>query len=266
MYFQPDILSGKVALVTGGATGIGYQMAKGIGSVGCEVVIASRNRDSLESAVNQLQNEGISAHYKLLNIREDDMVERVVQEIIDEHGKIDVLINNAGGQFPIKAEELTPNGWRSVIDVCLNGTFVVTNAVGRHMIERGEGGKIVSVSASCIERGSPGIVHSGAARAAVSHMTQTLAREWAQYNIQANALGPQYLSKGARENLGTGVSDFIPTVTPAGRWAKDEELQAWAVILSSPIMDYMTGVTVYLDGGNWLGEGIVYRGSPVCPE
>ncbi len=194
------------------------------------------------------------------------MVDSVVTELIEEFHQVDILVNNAGGQYPQKAEDITPNGWRSVIDVCLNGTFFMNRFVGSQMISRGQGGKILNISASFIDRASPGVVHSGAARAAVSHMTRTLATEWAQYNIQVNALGPQYLSEGAREHLGAEVADFIPSVTPAGRWARDEEIQAWGVILTSPMSDYMTGVTIFLDGGNWLGKGIVYRGSPVCPE
>jgi NAD(P)-dependent dehydrogenase (short-subunit alcohol dehydrogenase family) len=217
-------------------------------------------------AVGLLKSEGIDAHYKVLDIRDDARVAEVVAEVIAEFGGIDVLVNNAGGQFPIKAELLKPKGWRAVIDVCLNGTFYMTQAVGSHMIARGRGGKIINITASFIDRGSPGIVHSGAARAAVSQMTRTLAMEWAQFGIQVNAIGPQYLSEGARANLGTAVANFIPSVTPAGRWARDDELQAWGVIFASPMSDYVTGVTLNLDGGNWLAAGIVYRGSPVCPE
>jgi NAD(P)-dependent dehydrogenase (short-subunit alcohol dehydrogenase family) len=266
MYFQRGLLKGKVALITGGGTGIGLQIARGLGGVGATVVIASRTESRLADAVERLRAEAIEAHFKILDTRDDTQVEQVVSEVVAEFGAIDVLVNNAGGQFPVKAENLTPKGWRAVIDVCLNGTFYVTRAVGAHMIARGRGGKIVNVSASCIDRGSPGIVHSGAARAAVSHMTRTLAMEWAQFNIQVNAIGPQYLSEGARANLNPAVAEFIPSVTPAGRWATDEEIQSWGVILASPMSHYVTGVTIYLDGGNWLGEGIVYRGSPVCPE
>lgn len=266
MLFEKTLLQGQVALVTGGATGIGLQLARGLGLAGAEVVIASRNADNLARAVADMTAEGITAHWRRLDIRDDAQVQATVDEIVRTFGRIDILVNNAGGQFPKKAEEISPRGWRSVVDVCLNGTFYVCSAVGRHMIAQGRGGKIINVSASCIDRGSPGIAHSGAARAAVSHLTRTLATEWAQFGIQVNALGPQYLSQGAAENLGSAVADFIPSVTPAGRWATDGEIQAWGVALASPLFDYVTGTTVYLDGGNWLGEGIVYRGSPVCPE
>ncbi|HEY0311963.1 MAG TPA: SDR family oxidoreductase [Allosphingosinicella sp.] len=266
MLFRDDLLCGRVALVTGGGSGIGLQLARGIGKVGARVIIAARNEGRLRSAVELLKGEGIDASYELLDIRDDVLVDTVVARIVDKHAGLDILVNNAGGQFPSKAESISPRGWRSVIDVCLNGTFYMCRAVGQHMIDREAGGKILNISASCIERGSPGIAHSGAARAAVSHLTQTLAREWAQFGIQVNALGPQYLSEGAADNLGGAVADFIPSVTPAGRWATDEELQNWGAALVSPLYDYVTGTTLYLDGGNWLGEGIVYRGSSVCPE
>jgi citronellol/citronellal dehydrogenase len=266
MMFRSDLLKGRVALVTGGGSGIGLQLARGIGKAGARVIIASRNKERLAAAVDSLQAEGLDTSYEVLDIRDDSMVETVVDGIVGALGGIDILVNNAGGQFPCKAEKISPGGWRSVIDVCLNGTFYMCSAVGRHMIARGKGGKIMNVSASCIDRGSPGIAHSGAARAAVSHLTRTLATEWAQFGIQVNALGPQYLSKGAQQNLGESVAGFIPSVTPAGRWATDEELQNWGVALVSPLYDYVTGTTLYLDGGNWLGEGIVYRGSPICPE
>lgn len=266
MYFQPELLKGKVALVTGGGSGIGFEIAYGLGQVGATVVIASRTEQRLVEAVEKLRASGIDAHFNVLDIRNDVQVEEVVTDVVARFGAIDILVNNAGGQFPVKAELLKPKGWRAVIDLCLNGTFYVTRAVGSRMIDRGQGGKIINITASFLDRGSPGIVHSGAARAAVSQMTRTLAMEWAQFGIQINAIGPQYLSEGARQNLGAGVIDFVPSVTPAKRWARSDELQAWGVILASPMSDYVTGITLNLDGGNWLGQGIIYRGSPVCPE
>ena len=263
--FDAQLLAGQVALVTGGGSGIGLELARGIGLAGARVILGSRNEERLGEATAVLRAQGIDASYKTLDIRDEQRIATVVNEILAEEGGIDILVNNAGGQFPKKAEEMSVNGWRSVIDLCLNGTFIMCRAIGPHMIERGRG-KILNVSASCIDRGSPGIAHSGAARAGVSHLTRTLASEWAQFGIQVNALGPQYLSEGAARNLGPEVAAFIPSVTPAGRWAHPEELQSWAVILTSKLSDYVTGVTLYLDGGNWLGEGIVYRGSPVCPE
>ena len=265
-YFRTDVLKGKVALVTGGATGIGYEMARGLGRVGAEVIIASRTVTKLEQAVAEFQAQGISASYKALDVRRPDDVDAVVAQVVEEHGGIDILVNNAGGTFAKKAEELSANGWRAVIDVNLNGTFYCCSAAGRAMIERGHGGKIINVVIGTVGRASGGISHTGASRAGVDQLTRTLAQEWARYNIQVNAIGPQYLTDGARDMYGSAVDDFIVNRTPAGRWAHPHEIGAYAVILGSPISDYVTGVTIPLDGGNWIGAGIDFRGSAVLPE
>ena len=268
MYFRPDLLKGKTAFITGGGTGIGFEMARGLGQVGAKVIIASRSQNKLEPATSKLRDMGIDVHWKLLNIHDPDAVFKVVDEIIEEHQSIDVLVANAGGQFPAKAEDITPNGWKTVIDLNLNGTFYCCSAVGRHMIKRGGGGKILNMSASFIDRGSGGIMHRGATCAAISQMTRTLAVEWAQFNIQVNAIGPQYLSSGLFNCFGAAgsIDSSFPKVSLAGRWATGDEIGAWAVILCSSLSDYVTGTTLYLDGGAWLQDGINVRGTPVCPE
>jgi NAD(P)-dependent dehydrogenase (short-subunit alcohol dehydrogenase family) len=265
-YFQPDLLAGKVALVTGGGSGIGLEIARGLGAVGARVIIASRTVEKLEHAVAELKAEGADASWRGLNVRDPDEVERVVSEIVADHGGIDILVNNAGGTFSSKAEDLSTNGWKAVIDLNLNGTFFCCRAVGRTMIDRGAGGKIVNITIGTADRSSGGIVHTGASRAGVAHMTRTLAVEWAQFGIQVNGLGPQYLTPGAKEMYGQEVDDFIVSSTPAHRWGRPDELAAWGVILSSPLSDYLTGVCIPLDGGNNAGIGINFRGSPALPE
>jgi NAD(P)-dependent dehydrogenase (short-subunit alcohol dehydrogenase family) len=253
-------------LATGAATGIGFQMARGLGLVGARLVIVSRSAEKLERAVEELRGEGIDASCRQLNVREPESVERVVDEVVAEHGGIDVLVNNAGGTFASKAEDLTPNGWRAVVDLNLNGTFYCCRAVGRAMIARGRGGKIVNVIIGTADRSAAGIVHTGSSRAGVAHLTRTLAVEWARYGIQVNAIGPQYLTPGAREMYGAEVDEFIVGSTPAGRWARPDEIGAFAVVLASPFSDYLTGVCLPLDGGNAVGPGIDFRGSGVLPE
>jgi len=265
-YFQPDLLAGKVAMVTGGGSGIGLEIARGLGAVGASVIIASRTVEKLEQAVAELKADGADASWRGLDVRDPDEIERVVSEIVADHGRIDILVNNAGGTFSSKAENVSPNGWKAVVDLNLNGTFFCCRAVGRTMIERGTGGKIVNITIGTADRSSGGIVHTGASRAGVAHMTRTLAVEWAQFNIQVNGLGPQYLTPGAKEMYGQEVDDFIVSSTPANRWGTADELAAWGVILSSPLSDYLTGVCVPLDGGNHAGIGINFRGSPALPE
>lgn len=265
-FFRTDLLTGRVALVTGGATGIGYEMARGLGRVGAQVIIASRTVAKLDRAVQEFRAQGITASYQALDVRKPEDVDETVARVVEEYGAIDILVNNAGGTFATKAEDLSANGWRAVVDVNLNGTFYCCSSVGRRMIERGRGGKIINVVIGTVGRASGGIAHTGASRAGVDQLTRTLAQEWARYNIQVNAVGPQYLTDGAREMYGAAVDDFIVDRTPAGRWAHAHEIGAYAVVLGSAISDYVTGVTIPVDGGNWIGPGIDFRGSAVLPE
>lgn len=263
--FSPDLLKGKRALITGGGSGIGLCIARAFGQCGAEVVLAARTVERLEQSTELLQADGIKASWKKLNIREQEQVAAVVDEVWSEGG-IDILVNNAGGQFPVKAEELTPNGWRSVIDLNLNGTFYVSSAVGKAMIDAGRGGTMMSVVFNTQEHPIPGNVHSAAARAGIMQMTRTLAVEWAQFGITVNALGPLYLSQAAQKAYGEHVDEVVTSRTPMDRWATDQEMGAWAVMLASPVAAYITGMLVPLDGGNRLRAGLAWRGTPVLPE
>jgi NAD(P)-dependent dehydrogenase (short-subunit alcohol dehydrogenase family) len=265
-YFNPRLLAGRTALVTGGATGIGREMARGLGTVGARVVIASRTAEKLEAAVADLRAAGLAASWLVVDVRDAAAVDDVVARVVRDHGGLDILVNNAGGTFPKKAEELTPNGFRAVVDVNLLGTFHCCSAGGRAMIERGRGGKIINICTSTTDRASGGIAHTGASRAAVSHLTRTLALEWAQFGIQVNAIGPQFLTAGAKDMYSKAVDDAIVGATPAGRWATPDEIAGIAVVFASPLSDYVTGVSLPLDGGNWIGAGINFRGTAVLPE
>lgn len=264
-YFQTDLLAGKVALVTGGGSGIGLEMARGLGGVGARVIVTSRSEERLTAATAELAEEGIDAHWTTVDVRDPDAVEATVAAVVDEHGPVDILVNNAGGTFPKRAEELSANGWRTIVDLNLNGTFYCCSAVGRRMIERGEGGKIINITIGTVETAAGGISHTGSSRAGVAFLTRNLAQEWSRFGIQVNAIGPQYMTPGAAEMYGQEVNDFIIGRTPAGRWARPDEIGAFAVVLGSPISDYVTGVSIPVDGGNWIGPGIDFRGSAVLP-
>ncbi|HEX6196809.1 MAG TPA: SDR family oxidoreductase [Jiangellaceae bacterium] len=265
-WLKPDLLDGKVALVTGGGTGIGLVIARALGQVGARVHLAARGTDRLEAACAALTDEGIKASWSRLDIRDHERVAQVVSDVVERHGGIDILVNNAGGQFPIKAEELSPGGWRAVVDLNLNGTFYVTREVGRHLIEARRGGKILSIVLNVMERTTQGMVHSGAARAGVMHMTRTLAAEWARFGIQVNAMGPLYLSESAQQVYTEDVARVVSDATPMHRWATDDELGMWAAWLCSPATDYVTGVTVPVDGGNWVGGGLGWRGTSILSD
>jgi citronellol/citronellal dehydrogenase len=259
-FYNPDLLAGRVAIVTGGATGVGLVAARALAQVGATVVLAARREEVLRRSVEDLRAEDLRADWKVLNVRDEDAVERVVGEVALEHGRLDVLVNNAGGQYVQPAEQITPNGWRAVIDVNLNAVFYCASAAGRRMIEAGTGGCILNVIASFADRSSAGMVHSGAARAGVAHMTRTLAREWAAFGIRVNAIGPQLLTAAAVEAYQPAGAQYVAGATPMGRWGTEKEIAAWFVALCSPISGYMTGAIVPVDGGNAAGEGLSFRG------
>lgn len=258
-FFAADLLAGLVIVVTGGGTGLGFAAALALGQVGARVVLAGRDAEQLATAAGRLQGHGVSADYAALNIRDQPAVDRYFERVVADHGRLDGLVNSAGGQFTSPAEELTPNGWRSVVDLNLNGTWWCTRAAGRQMIVLGNGGRILNMVVSFADRSSAGMVHSGAARAGVVHMTRTLAREWAQFGISVNAIGPQATTDAVRRLYGPAGIANVENSTPLGRWGTPEEIALWVVALISPMAAYLTGAFIPIDGGNAAGTGLNFR-------
>src|SRR3954449_9419234 len=201
--FTPSLLKGKVAIVTGGGTGLGLAIAKRMGELGADVAIGNRNAAHLEQGTADLRHAGLDPLAVQVDVRKPEQVDEMVARVVRHFGRIDILVNNAAGNFICRAEDLSPNGWNSVVGIVLNGSFYCSRAVGRHMIARGSGGSIVSILANYVWTGSPGTVHSAAAKAGVMSMTQTLAVEWAPHRIRVNAVapGPIEASPGAAERL-----------------------------------------------------------------
>src|SRR3954447_20196851 len=201
--FEHTLLKDQVAVVTGGGTGIGLAIATRLGSLGARIAIASRNAQNLEEGCASLRSSGIDALAVQLDVRKPEQVDEMVHRTVKHFGGLDILINNAAGNFICRAEDLSPNGWNSVIGIVLNGSFYCSRAVGQYMIASKRGGSIVSVLANYVWTGSPGTIHSAAAKAGVMSMTQTLAAEWARHRIRVNAVapGPIEASPGAAERL-----------------------------------------------------------------
>jgi NAD(P)-dependent dehydrogenase (short-subunit alcohol dehydrogenase family) len=257
--FAAPVLADRTALVTGGGTGIGLAIAKALGAQGARVVIASRNQAHLDEGVAALKAAGVvNATATTVDVRDPASVDRLVDGAIASHGRIDILINNAAGNFVCRAEDLSPNGWNAVIGIVLNGSFYCARAVGRHMIARGGGGSIVSILANYAWTGSPGTVHSASAKAGVMAMTQTLAAEWGRHRIRVNAIAPGAIeSEGAARQLWStpGAVDRITANVPLGRWGRAEEIANAVCFLVSPYADYITGDVLTVDGGQWLNRG-----------
>jgi NAD(P)-dependent dehydrogenase (short-subunit alcohol dehydrogenase family) len=256
--FEPHLLQGQVAVITGGATGIGLAIAKRLGSLGARIAIASRDSANLEKGTAALREAGVDALAIQLDVRKPEQVDEMVERTVKHFGSLDILVNNAAGNFICRAEELSPNGWNAVIGIVLNGTFYCSRAVGRYMIDRKRGGSIVSILANYIWTGSPGTIHSAAAKAGVMSMTQTLAVEWARHGIRVNAVAPGPIeSPGAAKQLWSTPEavERITTMVPMRRWGSPEEVADAVAFLSAPQSGYITGEVLTVDGGARLGGG-----------
>ena len=256
--FEPSLLKGQVAIVTGGGTGIGLAIARRLGELGARVVIGSRNADNLEKGSAELRHAGLDPLCVQIDVRNPEQVDEMVERAVKHFGRIDILINNAAGNFVCRAEELSPNGWNAVIGIVLNGSFYCSRAVGRHMIARGGGGAMVSILANYVWTGSAGTIHSAAAKAGVMSMTQTLAAEWAKHNIRVNAVAPGPIeSPGAARQL-WNTPDAVERITemvPLKRWGTPREVADAVAFLVAPGAGFITGEILTIDGGSWLGRG-----------
>jgi NAD(P)-dependent dehydrogenase (short-subunit alcohol dehydrogenase family) len=256
--FAPELLKGQVAVITGGGTGIGLAIARRLGTLGAHIAIASRQSENLEHGWHSLRESGIDALAVQLDVRKPEQVDEMVLRTVKHFGSLDILVNNAAGNFICRAEELSPNGWDAVIGIVLNGSFYCSRAVGQYMIARKRGGSIVSILANYVWTGSAGTAHSAAAKAGVMSLTQTLAVEWASHGIRVNAIAPGPIeSPGAAKQLWDSdqAVERITNMVPLRRWGKPEEVADTLAFLVSPHAGFITGEILTIDGGAWLGRG-----------
>ena len=251
--FREGLFDGRVMLVTGGGTGIGRRIALELGALGATVVVAARRPEPLQAVVAELQAGGRQADWMTLNIRDADAVEEAVATLAERYEHIDGLVNNAGGQFPARAEDISPNGWRSVIDLNLNGTFLVSRAVFRSAMAE-TGGSIVNITAD-FRNGFPGMAHTGAARAAVANLTMTLGVEWASRGVRVNAVAPGLIDSSGMDTYDPAIREAAQhgaTKIPAGRMGTEAEVSSAVAFLLSDAASFITGETLAIDGGGSL--------------
>jgi len=256
--FATRVFDGQTAIVTGGGTGLGLAIARELAGLGANVVVASRDRAHRDAGVAAVTEAGGRALGVEVDVRDAAQVDAMVARAIDAFGRIDILVNNAAGNFICRAEDLSPNGWNAVIGIVLNGSFYCSRAVGKHMIARGGGGSIISILATYAWTGSAGTIHSASAKAGVMAMTQTLAVEWAPHQIRVNAVAPGPIeSPGAARQLWSTPEavDELTKRVPLNRWGKPEEIAHAVAFLASPYAAYITGDVLTVDGGHWLGRG-----------
>jgi NAD(P)-dependent dehydrogenase (short-subunit alcohol dehydrogenase family) len=256
--FTPSLLKDHVAIVTGGGTGLGLAIAKRLGELGARIAIGSRDAEHLERGNAELRHAGLDPLTVQIDVRNPEQVDEMVERVVKHFGRIDVLVNNAAGNFICPAKDLSPNGWNAVVGIVLNGSFYCSRAVGRHMIARGRGGSIVSILANYVWTGSPGTIHSAAAKAGVMSMTQTLAVEWAPYNIRVNAVAPGPIdTPGAAKQLWS-TAEAVQRITesvPLKRWGQPSDVADAVAFLVSDHAAFITGEVLTVDGGARLGRG-----------
>jgi len=271
--FRPGLLDGQVCLVSGAGSGLGRETALELARLGATVVGCGRREEPLaETAALAAELPG-GFEREATDIRNEDAVERLFDRLLERHGRLDVLVNNAGGQFMSPAEAITPKGFRTVIELNVQGTWLMTHAAATKAFIPQGGGKVLSVTLSP-HNGMPGMVHSGAARAAVENMMRTLAIEWSRFGIRLCALAAgQFGTETLRTKYPQAVVENVERSVPLGRVGEPEEM-AWLVAyLASPAGDFFSGTTITIDGarddwaGPWPPQAIAGEGGePIAEE
>ena len=261
--FLPGTFEGQVAFVTGGGTGLGLEISRGLAALGATVVIASRSAEHHAAFLDEAREHGWKAEARVLDVREPKDVREMAQSVVDAHGKVDILINNAAGNFVCPAVRLSANAWRSVLGIVLDGTFYCSKSFGKHMMKKG-GGQILNVVATYAWTGMAGVVHSASAKAGVLAMTKTLASEWSEFGIRVNAIAPgPFESRGARANLWPSeeVKQGIEARIPLKRFGTAEEMATQCLWLLAPQSAYITGECLVVDGGALVGPNMWEKGA-----
>ncbi|MGR3322500.1 MAG: SDR family oxidoreductase [Sagittula sp.] len=256
----PDTFAGRVVMVTGGGTGLGLAMGRAFARLGATVAIASRGADHRDRGVAAIRAEGGKAVGVPLDVRDRVAVTDAFAQIEDRAGPVDVLVNNAAGNFPVRAERLSANGWRAVTGIVLDGSFFCAQEFHARAMARAAPGSILNILGTFIDGGAPGHAHSAAAKSAVRSLTETLAVEWAPDGIRVNALAPGVFphedhSSDMRRNRPEGYEAERDRI-PALRTGRLRELGWAATYLCSPYAAFLTGHMLVLDGGDRLNYAL----------
>ncbi|MEX0955099.1 MAG: SDR family oxidoreductase [Rhizobiaceae bacterium] len=253
--------AGEIHLVTGGGSGIGRCVAHELASLGAHVVITGRKQDKLDKVAAEIAEDGGRVEAAAFDIRDEDGVTAAIAAIVEKHGRLHGLVNNAGGQFPAPLEAISKKGFEAVVANNLTGGFLVMREAYRQSM-REHGGAIVNMTAD-MWRGMPGMGHSGAARAGMVNLTRTAAYEWAAAGVRVNAVAPGWVASSGMDTYDGMTRALIPTLknhVPLGRLATEAEVSAVICFLLSPAASFVTGVTVPIDGAAPLGSALFPAG------
>jgi NAD(P)-dependent dehydrogenase (short-subunit alcohol dehydrogenase family) len=252
-------------LVTGGGTGIGRETALQFAEAGANVAVLGRTRETLERVVEELRAQGVESTLCVADIRAEDSISEAFGRLDEAWGGVDVLVNNAGGQFPKLAIDMSVNGFRSVVDLNLTGTFICSQAFARSMVARKTAGQakgtVVNITTAAAVRPSAGLAHAISARSGVIALTRALALEWAEYGITVNGVAPGMINTSGLVEAELGgeastIERLANDAVPLRRAGTAREVAALITFLASPACAYMTGETILLDGGYVLGPGM----------
>lgn len=255
--FQANLLAGRVALITGGGTGLGLSMAKRLAGLGAKMFLVARREEPLRQATKEIRGAGGECGFATCDVRDPAAVEAAVAAAEKQFGRVDTLINNAAGNFIARTEKLSPNAFASVVGIVLHGTFHCTLALGQRWIAARQPGTVLNIVATYAATGSGSgfVVPSACAKAGVLAMTRSLAVEWARYNIRLNAIAPgPFPTEGAWSRLmpSKEYEERARENHPMKRFGRHEELANLAAYLVSEHSDYINGECVVIDGGQWL--------------
>jgi hypothetical protein len=259
---------GQVAVVTGGGTGLGLELSRGLAARGATVVVLSRNALNHRALLDEGERRGWQVEARALDVREAPAVQRVAAEVLARHGHVDVLVNNAAGNFVCPSERLSANAWRAVLGIVLDGTFYCSRDFGRAMIAQ-KRGQILNVVATYATTGMPGVAHSASAKAGVLALTKTLAAEWAAHGIRVNAIAPgPFESEGSAANLWPSAEAraAMQATIPLGRFATAQEVARHSLYLVSSLSGWVTGACLTVDGGASLPQPMWTPGKQVERE
>jgi peroxisomal 2,4-dienoyl-CoA reductase len=250
--FRSDLLKGRAALVTGGGTGICRGIALAFAAHGCDVAITSRKPEHLEPTAAELRALGVRAIAHAADVRQPDAVSAMMAAVVGELGRLDILVNGAAGNFICLAENLSPNGFGTVVDIDLKGTFNVSRAALPHL--KAHGGSVLNISATLPYLGTMGQAHAASAKAGVDSLTRVLACEWGPYKIRVNGIapGPVEGTEGVKRLTSETSRAAVQEQCPLGRMATVDEIANAALFLCSEAASFVNGVTLVVDGGLWL--------------
>lgn len=249
--FSSDVLDGQVAFVTGGATGIGKEICRVLGAHGARITMASRKREVLEGAVEELKAEGVDASFGVCDVRDAQAVRAVIDQVVADRGRLDIVVNDAAGNFPAPMSKISPNGFKAVVDIDLLGTYNVTRSAFDAWLQD-HGGSIINISAPFEQRGIVYQSHVAAAKAGVDSLTRTCAVEWGPYGIRVNAIAPG--SVGGTEGV-RRFADAVPGAddrprNPLGLQGHGSDIAYLALFLCSPVARYVSGQVIAVDGAS----------------